>query len=56
MDSVTVWITPALVGALFLYLVRRLDTLTQGMGELRERMAKLEGALDGFIAGRRGHE
>ena len=39
-----------------LYLVRRLDTLAQGMGELRERMAKLEGALDGFMAARQDHK
>ena len=56
MAELSGWITPALVCALFLYLVRRLDTLAQGMGELRERMAKLEGALDGFIAGRREHQ
>ena len=51
MSDLSGWVTPALVCALFLYLVRRLDTLAQGMGELRERMAKLEGALEGFMAG-----
>jgi len=52
MTDLSGWVTPALVCALFLYLVRRLDTLAQGMGELRERMAKLEGALEGFMAAR----
>ena len=46
---------------------RRLDTLTSEMhqrfdrvhedlAELRERMAKLEGSLDGFLAGRRDRD
>ena len=32
------------------------DGLQQQVGELRERMAKLEGSLDGFLAGRRDRD
>lgn len=31
----------------------RFDNLQQQIGELRERMAKLEGSLEGFLAGHR---
>ncbi len=31
----------------------RFDQVQRGLGDLRERMAKLEGALEGFLAGRR---
>ena len=31
----------------------RFDEMSRGMSGLRERMAKLEGFLDGFLAGRR---
>ena len=32
---------------------KRFDQVQRELGELRERMARLEGALDGFLAGRR---
>ena len=32
---------------------KRFDDVGRQMGELRERMAKLEGSLEGFLAGRR---
>ena len=35
---------------------KRFDGLQQQVGELRERMAKLEGSLDGFLAGRRDRD
>ena len=31
----------------------RFDEMGRGMSDLRERMARLEGSLDGFLAGRR---
>ena len=34
----------------------RFDTVGRQIGDLRERMAKLEGALEGFIAGRRDRD
>ena len=34
----------------------RLDRIDRDLGDLRERMAKLEGALDGFLAGRRDRD
>ena len=39
---------------LFSSLDRRLSTVSSDVAALRERMAKLEGAMDGFIAGQRG--
>ena len=35
---------------------QRFDRVRQELGENRERMAKLEGALEGFLAGRRDRE
>ena len=35
---------------------KRFDQLQRELGDLRERMARLEGALDGFLAGRRDRE
>ena len=32
---------------------RRFDDLTRAFADLRERMARLEGSLEGFVAGRR---
>ncbi len=32
---------------------KRLDGVTRDIADLRERMARLEGALEGFLAGRR---
>ena len=34
----------------------RFDQVQRGLGDLRERMAKLEGALEGFLAGRRDRD
>ena len=31
----------------------RFDTVLREIAELRERMAKMEGSLEGFLAGRR---
>ena len=33
---------------------KRFDETSRDIGELRERMAKLEGSLEGFLAGQRG--
>ena len=63
MDAITPWLTPALLVALFAWLrndVRELRhelaALAKDVAELRERMAKLEGALEGFLAGRRDRD
>ncbi len=46
------WISPAVIIAFMLYFNRRLesrmDRLESQIGELRERMAHLEGLLDGL--------
>ena len=34
----------------------RFDGIGRQIGDLRERMAKLEGALEGFLAGRRDRD
>ena len=34
----------------------RFDTVLREMADLRERMARLEGALEGFLAGRRDRD
>ncbi len=67
MDGIRPWLTPALLIALFAWLrndVRelrrdlsgRIDALAKDVAELRERRAKLEGALEGFLAGRRDRD
>ena len=67
MDGIGPWLTPALLIVLFASLrndVRelrrdltgRIDALAKDVAELRERMARLEGALDGFLAGRRDRD
>ena len=67
MDAIAPWLTPALLVALFAWLrndIRelrrelsgRIDALSKDVAELRERMAKLEGALEGFLAGRRDRD
>lgn len=38
---------------LFSSVNERFDEMSRDMSGLRERMAKLEGSLDGFLAGRR---
>ena len=35
---------------------RRFDAVMREMADLRERMARLEGSLDGFLAGRRDRD
>ena len=35
---------------------KRFDGVTRELADLRERMAKLEGALEGFLAGRRDRD
>ena len=35
---------------------KRFDDMTREFGDIRERMAKLEGSLDGFLAGRRDRD
>ena len=35
---------------------QRFDQVSRELGENRERMAKLEGSLDGFLAGRRDRD
>lgn len=35
---------------------KRFDGVTRDIADLRERMAKLEGALEGFLAGRRDRD
>lgn len=35
---------------------KRFDAMLHETGELRERMAKMEGSLDGFLAGRRDRD
>ena len=67
MDGIGPWLTLALLIALLAWLrndVRelrrdlsgRIDALAKDVAELRERMAKLEGALEGFLAGRRDRD
>ena len=71
MRELAPWLTPALVIALFAWLRTdlrrevnsrfddmngRFDEVGRQIGDLRERMAKLEGALEGFLAGRRDRE
>ena len=67
MQELVPWLTPALVIALFAWLRTDLRELRREMnsrfdengrqiGDLRERMAKLEGALEGFLAGRRDRD
>ena len=59
--------TPALVIALFAWLCTdvherrremndRFDETGRQIGDLRERMAKPEGAVEGFLAGRRDRD
>ena len=35
---------------------KRFDQVQRELGDLRERMARLEGSLDGFLAGRRDRD
>ncbi|MCY4507530.1 MAG: hypothetical protein OXG35_11300 [Acidobacteria bacterium] len=67
MPELAPWLTPAPVIALFVWLrtdVRelrremnsRFDEAGRQIGDMRERMARLEGALEGFLAGRRDRD
>lgn len=71
MDAVTPWITPAPVIALGAWLRvdlrremndlagnmnERFDQVARELAGLRERMARLEGSLDGFLADRRDRD
>ena len=63
METITPWLTPALVIALVAWLRsdlqgvnKRLDLVSKEIGDLRERMARLEGALEGFLAGLRDRD
>jgi len=51
------WTSGLSLAALILYLHRSLDTriagVERGQAELRECMARLEGAVQGFMAGQR---
>ena len=37
-------------------IAKRFDEVNRGLADLRERMARLEGSLDGFLAGRRDRD
>ena len=41
------------IGALAQEMSKRFDEVNRELAEMRERMAKLEGSLEGFLAGRR---
>ena len=63
MPEVADLFTPALVVALFTWLRTdlrklndRMDTVLREIADLRERMAKMEGSLDGFLADRRDRD
>ena len=44
------------VGRRFDEVGRRFDEVSRALADLRERMAKLEGSLEGFLAGRRDRD
>ena len=67
MEDLVPWLTPALIIGLFGWLradVRnlrqdvnqRFDEVNRELADQRERMAKLEGSLEGFLAGRRDRD
>ena len=67
MQELVPWLTPALLIALFAWqradlrelrreMNSRFDEYGRQIGDLRERMAKLQGALEGFIAGLRDRD
>ena len=47
-ESLEPWITPAILIAGFAFLWSQLDRVRRDVGELRERMARLEGLFEGF--------
>ena len=44
------------IGTLAQDMNKRFDEVNRELADLRERMAKLEGSLDGFLAGRRDRD
>ena len=48
MESLEVWITPAILIGGFLFLYRQIGELRRDVGDVRERLAKLEGLFEGF--------
>ena len=48
MEAMEVWITPAISLAGLAFLWRQIDALRRDVGEMRERMARLEGLFAGF--------
>jgi len=48
MPGIEVWITPAILVAGVAFLWRQIEGLRKDMGDLRERMARLEGLFEGF--------
>ena len=44
------------IGTLAQDMKKRFDEVNRELADLRERMAKLEGSLDGFLAGRRDRD
>ena len=48
METLAPWITPAIVIALFVWLRADIRDLRRDVGDLRERMARLEGLFEGF--------
>ena len=67
METVAPWLTPALLVALVAWLrseligrtdkiEKRFDGMAREFADLRECMARLEGALDGFLASRRDRD
>ena len=49
MESLEVWLTPAILIGGFLFLCRQIGGLRRDVGDVRERLAKLEGLFEGFI-------
>ena len=48
MESLEVWLTPAILIGGFLFLYRQVGELRRDVGDVRERLAKLEGLFEGF--------
>ena len=48
MESLEVWLTPAILIGGFLFLYRQIGELRRDVGDVRERLAKLEGLFEGF--------
>ena len=48
MESLEPWITPAILIGGFLFLYRQIGELRRDVGDVRERLAKLEGLFEGF--------